>query len=68
MNGGVKKLLILSFFLYCSKYDEASNLRIPVTVLDDSGIGSSLSQLKEDAGLLAKSQNEHGECKSKRKC
>ena len=34
-------------------------------MLDDSGIGSSLSQLKEDAGLRTKSQNEHGERKSK---
>ena len=65
MNG-VVKIVDTIIFLYCSKYDEASNLRIPVTVLDDSGIGSSLSQLKEDAGLLAKSQNEHGERKSKR--
>ena len=34
-------------------------------MLDDSGIGSSLSQLKEDAGLRIKSQNEHGERKPK---
>ena len=34
-------------------------------MLDDSGIGSSLSQLKEDAGFGTKSKNQHGYHKSK---
>ena len=57
-------MIIINLSL-CSNYDEGSNLRIPLTVLDDSGIGSSLSQLKEDAGLGTKSQNKHGDHRSK---
>ena len=48
-------------FYLLSDYDERCNLKLPATVLDDSGIGSSLRQLKENNGLESKSQNQLGE-------
>ena len=47
--------LFLIIFSYFSIGNEGTNLKIPLMVLDDSGIGTSSSQLKEEAGLPIKS-------------